>query len=189
MPDPAEIARDPSATADPPVPEAQTRPAPSGRRDWRALLLADWRLTVAAVTLIVGIVLVILGWYGTAYTNIITEQIPYLISGGLLGLGLIILAGVLAASGAQKRDNDELRRDLTRAIRALEFASGQPVDERLARTPVSANGHLVFVLPGGRSFHEAGCPIIEGKPTVDEMPQGEAITEGYAACKLCDVSG
>lgn len=179
MPDPGEVS--PDAGVEHGAPELD----PTTRRDWRALLLEHWRLVIAGVTLALGVALVILGWYGAAYTNIITEQIPYLISGGLLGLGLIIFAGVLAASAAQKRDTDELRRDLARAVRALASASADIGGDARPGDRPSSNGHRVFTLPGGRSFHEAGCPIIEGKPDVAERPQAEAVGSGFAACKLC----
>src|SRR5438128_2494785 len=76
--------------------EAAARPR--ARIDWRAFVRTNARALVALGFFIAGIVLVLLGWYGAAYTNILTEQIPYLISGGLLGLGLIIVAGIMASS-------------------------------------------------------------------------------------------
>lgn len=42
-----------------------------------------------------GIVLVIIGWVGTSRTVLVAGQIPYLVSGGLLGLALVFLGGFL----------------------------------------------------------------------------------------------
>ncbi|HEX9713419.1 MAG TPA: hypothetical protein VGB52_12830 [Actinomycetota bacterium] len=181
MPEPTEASEETQAE-ETPTPE----PRKTLRFDWRARALEDWRFVVAGTSLVLGIVLVVLGWYGAAYTNIITEQIPYLISGGLLGLGLIILAGVMAASGAQRRDNQELRRELARSLDALGSAPRHSNADLGAGTPShSANGYRVFVLPGGKSFHEAGCPIIEGKPDVTELARADAAGSGLATCKLC----
>jgi len=42
-----------------------------------------------------GIVLVIIGWVGTSQTVLVAGQIPYVVSGGLLGLALVFLGGFL----------------------------------------------------------------------------------------------
>jgi hypothetical protein len=129
-----------------------------------------------------GVVFVILGWYGAAHTNILTEQIPYLISGGLLGMGLIIVAGVMVAGASQERSTDELRREIARAFAAM---GSRAPDPGVHADTFSSNGHHVFVVPGGRSYHVAGCPILEGKEGVKELQPAQASASGYAACKLC----
>jgi hypothetical protein len=139
------------------------------------------RLVAALALLVAGIVFVILGWYGTAYTNILTEQIPYLISGGLLGTALIIVAGFLASSASLERENRELRRDLVRAIGSMPSGGSNP-GHGLSVAP-SSDGQ-VFVVPGGQSFHVAGCPLVEGK-NATTLPLRKAIDQGYANCKLC----
>lgn len=41
-----------------------------------------------------GLILIVLGWLGAANTPFLFEQVPYLISGGLFGLGLTVLGGL-----------------------------------------------------------------------------------------------
>jgi NADH:ubiquinone oxidoreductase subunit 6 (subunit J) len=60
--------------------------------------LLRWVLLPGAVLLTLGFVLMILGWVGAARTFREIEQIPYLISGGLVGLGLVIVGALLLAS-------------------------------------------------------------------------------------------
>ena len=45
-------------------------------------------LWVSAVLLTTGLSIILLGWFGAARSTIVEEQIPYLISGGLLGVAL-----------------------------------------------------------------------------------------------------
>jgi hypothetical protein len=52
-------------------------------------------LIVGAVLVPLGIALVLLGWQGASNTPLVFEQIPYMISGGLLGLGLMVLGGLV----------------------------------------------------------------------------------------------
>ena len=42
-----------------------------------------------------GLALIVLGWAGTSRTVLVAGQIPYLVSGGLLGLAFVILGGFL----------------------------------------------------------------------------------------------
>src|SRR3954447_22481133 len=50
-------------------------------------------LIVGGILMSLGVVLVVLGWLGAAHTTNLYEQIPYAISGGLLGLGLLFAGG------------------------------------------------------------------------------------------------
>ena len=97
-------------------------------------------------------------------------------------MGLIIVAGVMAAGASQERSNDDLRREIARSLAAM--SSGAP-DRGVRTDAFSSNGHHVFVVPGGRSYHVAGCPILEGKEGVKELLPAQAAASGYAACKLC----
>jgi hypothetical protein len=48
-------------------------------------------LVLGGILAPLGIAVVILGWWGASNTGYEFEQIPYLISGGLLGLGLVFI--------------------------------------------------------------------------------------------------
>src|SRR5213082_254867 len=50
-------------------------------------------LTVGSILMPLGGVLVLLGWYGAAHTTRVFEQIPYMISGGVLGIACVIAGG------------------------------------------------------------------------------------------------
>ena len=60
--------------------------------------LVRWMLIPASLLVIVGLNFMIFGWIGAANTVRQIEQIPYLISGGLIGLALVFLGGLLLAS-------------------------------------------------------------------------------------------
>src|SRR5690349_19428422 len=48
-----------------------------------------------AILLPLGLVVIVLGWYGAANTPYQYDQLSYLVSGGLLGLGLTFTGGFL----------------------------------------------------------------------------------------------
>ena len=65
------------------------------RRRTVAVPAERWLLALGGGLILAGIVLVIIGWVGTSRTVLVAGQIPYVVSGGLLGLGLIFLGGFL----------------------------------------------------------------------------------------------
>jgi hypothetical protein len=48
-------------------------------------------LLLAGIVAPLGLVVVVLGWWGASQTPYEFEQVPYVISGGLLGLGLVFV--------------------------------------------------------------------------------------------------
>ncbi len=184
-----EIGEAPAVTAGPAKSRAGRAADTTDRGSTQEVLSRQWRLVGSIALLAAGVAFVLLGWWGAAHTNIFTEQIPYLISGGLLGLGLIIVAGIMASSASLERENRELRRDIRQLIRLIgapqAIASVQQMHtgaDALVYDMPSPDGHL-FVVPGGLSYHVGGCPILEGKQGVKELTQTQL--SGYAPCKLC----
>jgi hypothetical protein len=58
-----------------------------------SLLSERLLLVLGGIIAPLGLVVVVLGWWGASNTPYDFEQVPYLISGGLLGLGLVFLGG------------------------------------------------------------------------------------------------
>lgn len=64
---------------------------------------AQWDRTGAVAATVLGLVVLLLGYVGTASTEYVAEQIPFLISGGLFGIALLSIGAVLWIS-ADLRD-------------------------------------------------------------------------------------
>ena len=60
--------------------------------------LTRWMLVPGSLLVIIGFNFMLFGWIGASGTFRQIEQIPYLISGGLVGLALVFLGGLLLAS-------------------------------------------------------------------------------------------
>jgi len=119
-----------------------------------------------------GVVLILLGWLGTSRTVLVAGQIPYVVSGGLLGLGLVFLGGflyfgywlaTLVRDGRQQADDQralfhELRDELVALNRSLAStattATAPAVGRGLVRTRT------------GTMVHRAECPVVAGKEGV-----------------------
>ena len=55
-------------------------------------------LLPGAVAVVGGFAFMFLGWWGASHTAREIEQIPYLISGGVIGLGLVTVGALLLSS-------------------------------------------------------------------------------------------
>jgi len=58
---------------------------------FRRLVRTQWDRCTAAVLVAGGVVALLLGWIGVSGTVLAYRQIPYVISGGIVGLGLIVI--------------------------------------------------------------------------------------------------
>jgi hypothetical protein len=63
---------------------------------------------LGVVVALAGFVLIFLGWNGAASVDRLTAQFPYLISGGMAGLGLVIFGAILIAVDARRDDEKRL---------------------------------------------------------------------------------
>ncbi len=100
---------------------------------------SQWDRLLATATLLAGLLVLVIGWYGVSGTPYPAEQLPYLISGGI---GALFLLGVSATLWLSADLRDEWRKldRIERAIRetpwqdGAEFAEvGQDADEPTAR--------------------------------------------------------
>ncbi|HKT05911.1 MAG TPA: hypothetical protein VJT31_40920 [Rugosimonospora sp.] len=80
-----------------------------------------------------GLAVIGIGWWGTAHTGYVFEQIPYLVSGGLFGLGLtasgalVFFSSWLARLAQLQREQAELARQLLERMPVRDPASTQPI--------------------------------------------------------------
>lgn len=90
-------------------------------------------LTIAATVLTLGFSVILIGWAGAANATVVEEQLPYLISGGLLGLALVTFGSFTLFSHWQTvrireaRQQAAVRRqDHAELMDALRAIAGEP---------------------------------------------------------------
>ena len=117
--------------------------------------------------LLIGFVAILLGWYGAAQTVVQQAQLSYLISGGILGLGLVITGALLLASAVWTTQLDRTERRVTDRVERITSASAQSARQlaQSAQQPAPArelqdasggiflNGRDVTGLPAYRRVH------------------------------------
>ncbi|WP_408898737.1 hypothetical protein ACJ5H2_06420 [Nocardioides sp. R1-1] len=135
-----------------------------------------------AILLPLGIVVIVLGWYGAANTPYQWDQMSYVVSGGMLGLGLTFVGGFLyfgawlARIAADGRESSKRLAD-TLLVLAEVTATAARTDEQ---------GHDVGAIPvvagGGTTMHRRDCALIAHRD--DLAPVGEDNAH-LATCRVC----
>ncbi len=77
-------------------------------------------LVVGAMLMGLGFVAIVLGWYGAAHSAYLFQEVPYLISGGLLGVALVAGGGFLFFAAFLVRMIEENRRASARVAQTLD---------------------------------------------------------------------
>jgi hypothetical protein len=156
---------------------------------WRWVWAAT-RPYLGYVLIGIGVILLLVAYFGASREIYVARQIPYLISGGLFGLGAVTLGSRLLLIEDMRRDSGRLDR-LERAVADLHEALLTRPDAP-APTRREATGALngkaterLLVLPGGESFHRPDCPVVAGKPSQRTVSVETAQRKGLRACPLC----
>jgi len=183
------------------MPRAASRESGSGVAPLKgnpAQLLQMVLFYAGAVLLPSGLVVIGLGWYGVAHTPYEYDQMSYLVSGGILGLGITFVGGFLYFGSWLARiavDQREAQAQLTDAIRQLAAANGAspaPVihdhGHAYAAAPAapavaeSADPTAVRVVAGrGKTLHRPDCDLIAGREDITVVED----TTGLVPCRLC----
>lgn len=147
----------------------------------------------------IGFVFLFFGWNGAASKNREPAQIPYLLSGGAVGLGLVILGAALLVAESNRRDRAVLEQqlqELNASIARLASATSAVAGNGHSTTPAPATtgrrraGATTAQAPGlvvaGRSsFHDPSCHLIEGRTDGIRMSRDDAMAEGLSPCRVC----
>jgi hypothetical protein len=178
------------------MPRAQTRSdsssgaAPLRNNGYRILQIVLF--VAGAVLLPLGLIVIILGWYGAAHTPYAYDQLSYLVSGGLLGLGLTFCGGFLyfgawlARIASDQRDSAKRLSDtllvladvVSRSTTAGATGTAGPVPPAADRDP----GGVLVVAGEGTTVHRADCSLIAHR---DDLRPAGPDAPGLTACRLC----
>lgn len=122
-------------------------------------------------------------WDGAASINFVQGQIPYLLSGGFMGLALVItgctlifLTTVRSERRALHDKFDEMATLLSRNLNRMGAASNG-----------SAGGAgAEQVVAGVTVYHRSDCKILEGKESATTITVQQAAAEGLSPCRSCE---
>lgn len=156
----------------------QLRTRAGGNRD-------QWLLIGGGVLMPLGVLLIVLGWVGASQTPLPFEQTSYLISGGILGLGLVVAGGFVYFAYWQSlriRESREQTRELASALARLEgllaSSGGAATTIPAART----GGPQFVATPSGSIFHRPDCTVVAGRRDLSPVDPDRTRLE---PCRIC----
>jgi hypothetical protein len=161
-------------------------------RDARFRTIQLVLFAAGAVLMPLGIIVISLGWYGTAHSHYDYDQRTYLISGGILGLGLTFVGGFLyfgawlAKAASDQRDSS---RQLADALQVLADVivrqGGAPrAGETASDTgPIAvANGAELVFAGEGTTIHRRDCALIAHRDDLRPITGNEV---NPSLCRVC----
>jgi len=135
-----------------------------------------------AIMLPTGLVAILLGYYGAANTPYQFDQLSYLVSGGLFGLGLTFAGGFLYFGAWLARisaDNREASKRLADTLLVLADITSRSaaINDRGVDTAA-----LPVVAGDGTTIHRRDCPLIAHREDLSPVGGRDA---GLTACRVC----
>lgn len=137
---------------------------------------------------VLGFLLLFLGWNGAASYDRVPAQIPYVISGGLAGLSVMVLAGAMLVVQAQRDDRAAMLNSLAELTEAVERLSLAASSSGAGATVALGGVEDGLVIAGPGSFHRPGCRLLEGRGALPAVTVEAAQERGLAPCRACDAA-
>ncbi|HWH27987.1 MAG TPA: hypothetical protein VNU26_03320 [Mycobacteriales bacterium] len=125
-----------------------------------------------------GLLAIGIGWNGAAGQLALLGQMPYLISGGLLGLALVILGAAMLIVQSAREDRAMLEAKLDLLAEAVLEAGGRVRPD----APGDVSG---LVVAGTASYHVPGCRLVDGREETTYLTPQEAVGRGLKPCRVC----
>lgn len=147
--------------------------------------LDRWLQTAGGILLPLGILIIIVGWYGAAHTTRVWKQTPYLLSGGLLGVGLIIAGGFCYFAWWLTKLVEDGREQAAKAAVTAERAAAalERIEAVLRRDAGLDDTATLVVTATGTMAHRPGCAVLIGKDGLRNVRPDEP---GLKGCLICE---
>jgi hypothetical protein len=140
-------------------------------------------LITGSIAVPLGLLVIVLGWWGASHTPNLYEQIPYTISGGMFGLGLVFTGGfsyfaywMTQLVRATRRDTAETRAVLERIEALLAGGDGSILAAALVPPPV------YVATARGTLYHRADCPAVADRKGVHQVAAEDTT---LSPCRMC----
>jgi hypothetical protein len=130
---------------------------------------------------LLGFLVIFFGWNGAASHNYVPAQLPYLISGGIAGLGVVAVGAAMLVVHNQRTDRARLEAVLHRLAAAMEGRSG--LDAGGSGLPNASLGG--YVVAGSASYHRVDCVLPETRTEATVVPLEDVRTSRLEPCRVC----
>jgi hypothetical protein len=141
----------------------------------------------------IGLLVIGIGWNGMAggggevngVPNL-NAQLPWLISGGILGLALVVFGAAMIVVHNARNDRARLEAKLDEVVQAMSrgaIATASPSTYPVEPATV-AKGARAFVA-GASAYHDPGCRLVQGRDDVTYVSAADADEQNLKPCRVC----
>ncbi|HEX4655333.1 MAG TPA: hypothetical protein VH274_06300 [Mycobacteriales bacterium] len=139
----------------------------------------------------IGLLVIGLGWNGMAggggevngVPNL-NAQLPWLISGGILGLALVVFGASMIVVNNARSDRARLEAKLDELVQAVSRGATTTAAPYPGERTATAAPAGVFVA-GASVFHDPSCRLVQGRDDVTFVTAAEADAQGLKPCRVC----
>ena len=126
----------------------------------------------------IGLLVIGLGINVVTGQALIQGQLAALMSGGFIGIALVILGAAMLIVQNSREDRAALEAKLDLVAEAILEAGGRVK----ADAPQDLSG---LVVAGTASYHVPGCRLVDGREETTYLTPQEAVGNGLKACRVC----
>ncbi|HEU5033876.1 MAG TPA: hypothetical protein VFT62_03855 [Mycobacteriales bacterium] len=149
----------------------------------------------ALLVVAIGLLLIGIGWNGMAGgggqvsgVSDLRAQLPWLVSGGILGLALVVFGAAMLIVHHARADRARLEAKLDEVVAALgRSTAGPAAGIPHPTTPIAATGNVY--LAGGSSYHRADCRLVQGRDDLAAVTDALVTERNLRACRVCKPAG
>jgi hypothetical protein len=136
-----------------------------------------------AVMMPLGLVVIGLGWYGTAHSHYDYDQRTYLISGGIMGLGIAFVGGFLYFGAWLAKMANDQRESSRQLAESLNLLTGYLAQQQTGHGRNGSTDGSELVLAGdGHTIHRRDCPLISARSDLRPLTGTET---NLITCRVC----
>ena len=164
------------------------RPGLAGLRSAASRNLGRGGSRLGLIVIAVGLVVIGVGWNGAAgsggevnHVPLVQAQLPWLLSGGFLGLGIVVLGAAMVIANAYRESEARLSARFEQLIGALERDAGVAPGPDQSSSPRQAG----TVVAGTSSFHRPDCRLVKGRSEARLVDVSTALDLGLNPCRIC----
>ena len=126
----------------------------------------------------IGLLVIGLGINVVTGQALIQGQLAALMSGGFIGIALVILGAAMLIVQNSREDRAALEAKLDLVAEAILEAGGRVK----ADAPQDLSG---LVVAGTASYHVPGCRLVDGREETTYLTPAEATGRGLKGCRVC----
>ena len=142
------------------------------------------------IVIAIGLLAIGIGWNGMAGgggqvsgVSDLRAQLPWLVSGGILGLALVVFGAALLIVHNARTDRARLEAKLDEVVSAL----GRTASPTIAYPAEGATAALPagVYLAGASSYHRPDCRLVQGRDDATPVTTTDVADQNLRACRVC----